>query len=100
MGLGRQTNIEEPFMGVRKTRNDGLDLLKAICMVAVVGLHSQRSMVTGTVNNPLLYYISRFAMPCFFMINGYLILNRDDFPLTYYKKKLINMVRVLLSGGV
>lgn len=61
-------------METSKRRNSGLDLLKALCMIAVVGLHSQRSMVTGTINNTFLYYVSRFAMPCFFMVNGYLIL--------------------------
>ena len=80
-------------------RNEGIDLLKALCMVAVVGLHSQRSSILGTVNNEVLYYLSRFAMPCFFMVNGYLILNRNDFTFTYYKRKIINMIRVLISGG-
>lgn len=86
-------------METSKQRNFGLDLLKALCMIAVVGLHSQRNMVTGTLNNTFLYYISRFAMPCFFMVNGYLILNRDDFSFNYYKRKVINMIRVLISGG-
>lgn len=86
-------------METSKQRNFGLDLLKALCMIAVVGLHSQRNMVTGTINNTFLYYVSRFAMPCFFMINGYLILNRNDFTFTYYKRKIVNMVRVLISGG-
>ena len=86
-------------METSKRRNSGLDLLKALCMIAVVGLHSQRSMVTGTINNTFLYYVSRFAMPCFFMVNGYLILNRDDFSFNYYKRKVINMIRVLISGG-
>ena len=80
-------------------RNEGIDILKALCMIAVVGLHSQRSLILGTVNNEVIYYLSRFAMPCFFMINGYLILNRNDFTLEYYKKKIVNMIRVLLSGG-
>ena len=81
-------------------RNEGIDLLKALSMVAVVGLHSQRSSILGTVNNEVLYYLSRFAMPCFFMINGYLILTRNDFTFTYYKRKIVNMIRVLISGGV
>lgn len=68
-------------------------------MVAVVGLHSQRSLILGTVNNEVLYYLSRFAMPCFFMTNGYLILNRNDFTFTYYKRKIVNMIRVLITGG-
>lgn len=80
-------------------RNEGIDLLKALCMIAVVGLHSQRSTATGMVNNEILYYLSRFAMPCFFMVNGFLILNKKSFSVEYYKKKMLNMLRVLLSGG-
>lgn len=80
-------------------RNEGIDLLKALCMIAVVGLHSQRSTATGIVNNEILYYLSRFAMPCFFMVNGYLILCKKSFSVEYYKKKMLNMLRVLLSGG-
>ena len=51
------------------------------------------------VNNEILYYLSRFAMPCFFMVNGYLILCKKSFSVEYYKKKMLNMLRVLLSGG-
>lgn len=80
-------------------RNEGIDLLKALCMIAVVGLHSQRSIIAGNVNNVVLYYLARFAMPCFFMINGYLVLNKEEFTFDYYKKKILNMIRVLLSGG-
>lgn len=80
-------------------RNEGIDLLKALCMIAVVGLHSQRSTATGMVNNEILYYLSRFAMPCFFMVNGYLILCKKNFSVEYYKKKMLNMLRVLVSGG-
>ena len=80
-------------------RNEGIDLLKALCMIAVVGLHSQRSTATGMVNNEILYYLSRFAMPCFFMVNGYLILCKKNFRVEYYKKKMLNMLRVLVSGG-
>lgn len=80
-------------------RNEGIDLLKALCMIAVVGLHSQRSTATGMVNNKILYYLSRFAMPCFFMVNGYLILCKKNFRVEYYKKKMLNMLRVLVSGG-
>ena len=91
MSLAEEKNVTK--------RNDGIDFLKALCMIAVVSLHSQRSIITGTVNNVVLYYIARFAMPCFFMINGYLVLNREEFTFGYYKKKILNMIRVLLSGG-
>ena len=76
-------------------RNEGIDLLKALCMIAVVGLHSQRSIIAGNVNNVVLYYLARFAMPCFFMINGYLVLNKEEFTFDYHNTKNFNLIRVL-----
>ena len=43
-------------------RNEGIDLLKALCMVAVVGLHSQRSSILGTANNDGLGYWAGVAV--------------------------------------
>lgn len=83
-----------------KQRDVGIDLLKIICIVAVVALHTQRCTTSGTVFNPVLYYGSRFAMPVFFMVNGYLILNRDSFSVEYYKKKILNIVRILVTWGI
>lgn len=83
-----------------KQRDVGIEILKIFCIGAVVALHTQRCISTGEVFNPIFYYASRFAMPVFFMINGYLILNRESFSMAYYKKKTINIVRVLVTWGI
>jgi surface polysaccharide O-acyltransferase-like enzyme len=83
-----------------KQREVGIDLLKIISILGVVALHTQRSLDTGNCYNPILYYFGRFAMPVFFMVNGYLILKREIFDFSYYKKKILNIVRVLFIWGV
>lgn len=81
-----------------KNRDFGIDLVKVISTFAVLALHSQRCSETGELFNPYLYYLARFAMPCFFMCNGFLIMKRDSFEFKYYKKNteycknLANMV--------
>ena len=79
-----------------KKRDYGIDLLKVISTFAVLAVHSQRCSETGELFNPFLYYIARFAMPCFFMCNGFLIMKRETFDFKYYIKKITNIVRVLL----
>lgn len=80
-------------------REYGIDILKIIAICGVVALHTQRNLSTGELYNPFLYYMARFAMPVFFMINGYLILNRPSFDKKYYLKKLKNIIRVLITWG-
>lgn len=78
-----------------KNRDWNIDLIKVICTFAVVALHSQRSLVTGELFNSVLYYASRFAMPLFFMCNGYLILKKKSFGFKYFCKKVLNIIRVM-----
>lgn len=40
------------------------------------------SFALGAASNEGLYYLARFAMLCFFMVKGYLILSRDDSSFT------------------
>lgn len=68
-------------------RNTGIDFLKVLSVMGVVALHTQRSLETGICYNPFLYYCGRFAMPVFFMVNGYLILSKSEFSVAYWKKK-------------
>jgi surface polysaccharide O-acyltransferase-like enzyme len=39
-------------------------------------------------------------MPVFFMVNGYLILKRETFDFSYWKRKVLNIARVLIIWGV
>lgn len=63
----------------------GLDILKIISCIAVVGLHTfSRS---GETIPQLLFMSCGFAIPIFFMVNGYLLLSRDVKP-----KKLLSKI--------
>lgn len=54
-----------------KKRDYGIDLLKVISTFAVLAVHSQRCSETGELFNPFLYYIARFAMPCFLCVMAF-----------------------------
>ena len=82
-------------------RDISIDFLKILSMAAVLFLHTQRNAEEGVVFNNVLYYGARFAMPVFFMINGMLIMNRNEFTFDYYKKKTLNIVRITaIWGGI
>ena len=70
-------------------KNISISLLKIIACFAVVALHTQRNMKLHIVNNEILYYFSRFAIPIFFMVNGYLISIKKR-TNNYYLKKIMN----------
>lgn len=89
-----------PQDGENKARIIGFEVLKIIALLGAVALHTQRSSSLGVCWNPLLYYLSRFCMPVFFMVNGALIMSKDTFTFGYYKKKVINIVRILFIWGV
>lgn len=82
-----------------RQRELSIDVLKIASIFAVVALHTQRNSQAGIVFNPILYYGARFAMPIFFMLNGYLMFSKTEFSFNYYKKKIINIVRVLILWG-
>lgn len=77
-----------------------VDLSKIITMLGVVALHTQRCSITHDLYNPILYYMARFCMPMFFMVNGYLILAKIDFDRQYYKKKILNIIRVIVLWSI
>ena len=76
---------------MEKKRNPNLDLLKLLACMAVVGLH----IFTFTYEEPLisyLHYASGYAVPVFFMVNGFLILNKKEVSYSYVSKKIIHIV--------
>ena len=82
-----------------KERNFQLDILKIMACFAVVVIH-----VTGIITfnmksnytiNHTLYYMSGFAVPIFFIVNGYFQLNREKVKYTYAMKKIGNILAVV-----
>ena len=62
--------------------------------MAVVGLHTLQKDLS--IINSSLYYLCGFAVPAFFMSNGYITLNRSDIDARYSVKKVINILRIAL----
>jgi len=78
-------------------RNLGLDLLKVLSCFFVVTLHSTGSLATTDISGSfnlakIMNYISTVAVPLFFMVNGYFLLNKDQ----GYKKMATKIYGVLL----
>lgn len=56
-------------MTLETTRNIGLDILKCFCIPFIILLHTGVLKYSFSIN---LEPISRFAVPCFFIITGFL----------------------------
>lgn len=90
---------------MNQNRNPGriayLDGLKTFALLLVFALHTQRGpLVTDPCHNPVLFYAARCCMPLFFMVNGCLILHKEQFSFTYYKQKMLGILRALVISGV
>lgn len=78
-------------------RNYNIDLIKIISCIAVVGLH------TLNVDNKFtcaLYYLCGFAVPFFFIINGYFTLKKNRLSVIYFLNKIGNIFRIVILWNV
>ena len=74
-----------------KKRNVNLDGLKLLACFAVIGLH----VFTYNYNNTIItyiHYMCGYAVPIFFLVNGYLILNKKEVTYTYTAKKILKIL--------
>lgn len=71
-------------------RNINLDLIKSIACIGVVGLHSV-GMIDYTI-----YYLCTFAVPFFFMVNGYLMFKKEKVDYGYSLKKIGGLLKIVL----
>lgn len=71
-------------------RNTNIDLVKSIACLGILGLHC-----IGYVNYTL-YYICTFAVPVFFMVNGYLMFAKSSVTLKYVSLKILSLLRVIV----
>lgn len=76
------------------TRYIGLDLLKIVATLAVVFLHTLNKY--SGYSNVILYQLCSFAVPVFFMINGYFVLNKKDISFRYISMKIVKIILVCL----
>lgn len=83
-------------------RNYGLDLLKVYACFCVVALHAfgsgnlilehSNGFTRGITLSNLFYYGSTCAIPVFFMVNGFLILRKNNLNYEYIFKKIMSIV--------
>lgn len=80
---------------MEKIRNQSLDLLKIIAMIGVIALHSSKAyIVSGQFSmSDIIYNFGMVSMPMFFMVSGYLLLNRENITYAYAIKKIWGIVR-------
>ena len=88
-----------------KTRKTFLDLLRIIACFFVIVNHTNSGIFLSTTPQNLVwfvsltyFFVSKIAVPIFFMISGYLLLNKID----SYKKclqRIIRIVTVLIGCG-
>lgn len=76
-----------------KERNCNMDLLKLIACMAVIGLHTFS-------RGKILYYSCGFAVPIFFMVSGYFLLNKQDVTWKYVMKKSVAILRVVFAWNI
>ena len=78
-------------------RNLGLDLLKIFSCIGVVVLHSTRPGFNLEHYNisAYLYYLATYAIPLFFMLNGYFLLNKKKLPYSYVFNKIRGILTIV-----
>lgn len=72
------------------SRNTNIDLSKSIACLGILGLHC-----IGYVNYTL-YYICTFSVPVFFMVNGYLMFNKQSVTVKYSLGKILSLLRIII----
>jgi surface polysaccharide O-acyltransferase-like enzyme len=81
-------------------RNLSLDLLKILACFSVVVLHvtGRNVQVENDYNiSHFLYYLACIAVPVFFMVNGYLMLNKKKITYSYIFSKITNILIIVFS---
>ena len=83
-------------------RNLGLDLLKIFSCIGVVALHSTMPGFTLEQYNvsAYLYYLGTYAIPLFFMINGYFLLNKKELTYSYVFSKIAGILTVVSAWNI
>lgn len=83
-------------------RNLGLDLLKIFSCIGVIALHTTVSGFTLEQYNinAYLYYLGTYAIPLFFMLNGYFLLNKNKLTYSYTFNKIVGIFTVVFVWNI
>lgn len=90
-----RTNLEK---SVPTLRNRNLDLIKLISCIAVVVLHCLYT--PNFENSRYLYQLCAYAVPCFFMASGWVLLNKRSVSWGYAFKKLWGIARIVVFWNI
>lgn len=90
-----KTNLGSPTSNFR---NRNLDMIKLISCIAVVVLHCLYT--PEFESSRFLYQLCAYAVPCFFMASGWLLLNKQSVGWGYVFKKLLGIARVVVIWNV
>ncbi|EOD7438451.1 acyltransferase [Enterococcus faecium] len=89
-----------------KKRILGIDLIRVLACFSVIMLHVSRPFFyrEGTWNtgetlilSKIIYYLGTSAVPLFFMVNGFFLVNRSKMSINYIKKK-IGLIMIPILG--
>ena len=82
-------------------RNINFDFLKVLSCFSVVALHVFGSKVAiNNILNMILYYGNVFAIPIFFMVNGYLLIKKEKITYAYIIKKEKNILFIVVVWNI
>lgn len=84
-------------------RIQGLDALKAVSVLAVVAIHAPISEESQTLTWQVFNQLCRFAVPCFFLVSGYLFMrawNKASDKDSAYTKLIKRLVSVFLVWAI
>ena len=76
---------------MKKIRNINLDVLKIMACIGVVLLHTTMPGFKETRiwnYSSYLYYLGTYSIPVFFMVNGYLLLGKNEISYSYILQKI------------
>lgn len=78
-----------------KYRIQTLDLIKIIALLAIIALYSARFFFgsEGDLVACVLYVTGVIGIPLFFMVNGYLMLNKENLNYRYVVRKVFGILK-------
>lgn len=74
--------------------NINMNMLKITACIAVVGLHTLQKDIS--LFNSVLYYLCGFAVPSFFMVGGYFLMNKTSVSMRYSLQKVLCILRIVI----
>lgn len=75
-------------------RNYSIDVLKLICAILVVFLH------TGCAYHDMVLPLTRCAVPCFFMISGYMLYNENGIGEMRLKRSIVKILKIIFYATI